>query len=240
MAHPPLLKIPLLLILAGSHHISFTPPNKPHSSHELSAPSLWENGIRRFMNLTHFVKAVVWTAAIGEATILLTQRYPSIPLAHQITRLLVHNRQSSPELTTTLAFLLGLLLVLAGTSIRYRCYRALGRLFTFELNIRPKHRLVTSGPYSIVRHPSYTGTLLCDMGVFLWLFSRGSLVRECGIIENQAARLVLLAYVLVAGTVATALVRRIPAEDAMMKKEFGKDWDDWARRVPYKLLPGVY
>ena len=34
--------------------------------------------------------------------------------------------------------------------------RALGRLFRFELAILPGHKLIKHGPYSVVRHPSYT------------------------------------------------------------------------------------
>ncbi|KDQ51233.1 hypothetical protein JAAARDRAFT_62643 [Jaapia argillacea MUCL 33604] len=239
MAHPPLHKIPLLLILAASNHLSFTPPNRPHPSYELSAPSLWDNVIRSFMNVTHFFKFVVWTATLGEVAVLMAQRYPSLPFTHPIMHFLVQS-QASPQLNIAGAFGLGCSLVFAGASIRYWCYRTLGRFFTFELNIRPEHRLVTSGPYSVVRHPSYSGLLLGGCGVFLCLFSRGSWLRDCGIIENFVAQLVLAMYVLTVGTVYIALVRRIPAEEAMMRKEFGKTWDDWARRVPYKLLPGVY
>ena len=32
---------------------------------------------------------------------------------------------------------------------------------------------------------------------------------------------------------------RMPVEDAMMKREFGKDWDEWAKAVPYRLFPGI-
>ena len=54
-----------------------------------------------------------------------------------------------------------------GGLIRYKCYRALGTMFTFEMSIRKDHMLVTSGPYSIVRHPGYTGIFLVVIGIFL-------------------------------------------------------------------------
>lgn len=33
---------------------------------------------------------------------------------------------------------------------------------------------------------------------------------------------------------------RMHAEDGALKKEFGKEWDEYAQRVPYCVLPGVY
>ena len=35
------------------------------------------------------------------------------------------------------------------------------------------------------------------------------------------------------------ILRRIPVEDAMLKKHFGKDWNEWAKATPYRLIPGV-
>ena len=54
-----------------------------------------------------------------------------------------------------------------GGLIRYKCYRAMGTLFTFEMSIRKGHMLITSGPYAIVRHPSYAGVILVVIGMFL-------------------------------------------------------------------------
>ncbi|KDQ51235.1 hypothetical protein JAAARDRAFT_41298 [Jaapia argillacea MUCL 33604] len=249
MAHPPLLKIPLLLILAASHHLSFTPPKELPNNRNLPSPPIADNeptSDKRsrppwIMNpALFFFKTVIWAAALGEATVLISQRYPSLPFTHQIMRLLVQSQDSSPQLTVPLDFLLGFMLGVAGASIRYSCYRALGHFFTFNLKVQNKQRLITWGPYSVVRHPSYTGALLCGGGVFLCLFSRGSWVRECGILENQAARLVLSAYVLSVSIVYIMLLCRAPGEDEMMRKEFGKEWDEWARRVPYRLIPGLF
>ena len=33
---------------------------------------------------------------------------------------------------------------------------------------------------------------------------------------------------------------RTSKEDMALKKQFGKKWDDWARRVPYSIFPGIY
>ena len=65
----------------------------------------------------------------------------------------------APQLRATPITLLGAALVACGCIIRLICYKKLGPLFTFDLTIFPSHTLVTSGPYGIVRHPAYAGTL---------------------------------------------------------------------------------
>ena len=54
-----------------------------------------------------------------------------------------------------------------GGIIRHQCYESMGRLFTVERSIRTDHVLVTSGPYAVVRHPSYTGLLIVFIGMIL-------------------------------------------------------------------------
>lgn len=62
----------------------------------------------------------------------------------------------------------GTLLATIGGYIRWTCYCALGRLFTFEMSIRDDHTLVTDGPYAWVRHPGYTGVLSTFIGMGIW------------------------------------------------------------------------
>ncbi|KAM5531771.1 hypothetical protein V8D89_014541 [Ganoderma adspersum] len=48
--------------------------------------------------------------------------------------------------------------------------------FTFEVIIKDDHKLITSGPYSYVRHPSYTGILCLTTGAYLMHFGAGGYV----------------------------------------------------------------
>jgi len=32
-------------------------------------------------------------------------------------------------------------------------------------------------------------------------------------------------------------VCRAEVEDQVLRKEFGKEWEEWARKVPYKFIP---
>jgi protein-S-isoprenylcysteine O-methyltransferase Ste14 len=35
-------------------------------------------------------------------------------------------------------------------------------------------------------------------------------------------------------------VKRAEVEDQVLKEEFGKEWEEWARVVKYRFLPGLY
>jgi isoprenylcysteine carboxyl methyltransferase (ICMT) family protein YpbQ len=67
----------------------------------------------------------------------------------------------------TPVFLFGSFTTCAGALLRYWCYRLLGDAFTFDINIRKGHRLVSTGPYSIVRHPGYISGTLNYCGLYL-------------------------------------------------------------------------
>jgi protein-S-isoprenylcysteine O-methyltransferase Ste14 len=66
-------------------------------------------------------------------------------------------------------FLLGVLALAAGSVLRRRCFLELGRFFTGAVTIQPDHRLVDTGPYRFVRHPSYSAALLILLGIGLAL-----------------------------------------------------------------------
>ena len=48
----------------------------------------------------------------------------------------------------------------AGTALRWWAIVHLGRFFSVDVAIVCDHRVVETGPYRVVRHPSYTGLLL--------------------------------------------------------------------------------
>lgn len=35
-------------------------------------------------------------------------------------------------------------------------------------------------------------------------------------------------------------VERAEVEDQVLKEEFGKEWEEWARVVRYRFIPGLY
>ena len=36
------------------------------------------------------------------------------------------------------------------------------------------------------------------------------------------------------------IVLMVPREDAVLRKEFGTEWEAWAKRTPYRLVPYEY
>jgi protein-S-isoprenylcysteine O-methyltransferase Ste14 len=131
--------------------------------------------------------------------------------------------------------------MLAGALIRLRTFQALGKLFTFEASIQREHRLVTSGPYAFVRHPSYTGMIIANPSWFLWHFGKGSFLNATGLGELwwSKALAVMWGMSVMGGTLYLTL-GRMQQEDQALKKEFGREWDNYARRVLYSVLPGIY
>ncbi len=103
-------------------------------------------------------------------TIIVLNHVHQSDLSRSILSLLVL-KNNPDEIRATPFFFLGTLLTGLGGYIRYKCYKEMGTMFTFEMSIRREHRLVTNGPYSVVRHPGYTGILCTVAGVILWNLS---------------------------------------------------------------------
>ena len=134
----------------------------------------------------------------------------------------------------------GCVLGIAGGLVRTRCYRELGHLFTYEVAVRDDHKLVTTGPYSIVRHPGYIGYFLLTAGNVILLASKGSWFRESGLWKTLLGKGIACAATVFLALAALRLFRRVGEEDQMLKKEFGEEWEEWAKKTPYRLIPYVY
>ena len=137
-------------------------------------------------------------------------------------------------------FVLGCLATAASGALRLACYKTLGSLFTFELTLRSDHRLVTGGPYAFVRHPSYSGVVLGVLGTLLVHFGPGSWWAEAGWLGTLAGRVYAICWCAMEAYVLSSIMARAPTEDALLKKQFGAEWDEWAARVPYRVIPGVF
>jgi protein-S-isoprenylcysteine O-methyltransferase Ste14 len=85
--------------------------------------------------------------------------------------------------------------------------------------MQPGHTLVTSGIYSVIRHPSYLGLLVNSLG---WTLAFRSGVG------------VLLTLLLI-----PPLVARIRAEERLLRTHFGDAYEAYCRRTS-RLIPGLY
>jgi protein-S-isoprenylcysteine O-methyltransferase Ste14 len=153
---------------------------------------------------------------------------------------------ASSPVPLTLAF--GSCLAVFGIYIRSSAYRVLGHHFTFHVTLQKDHSLVREWPYSVVRHPSYTGLYLIAFGYALVTFSRDGWVRSILwpqiIRKDQVVALLLALFVgrvmLHWCLVMKMFVDRTKSEDKLLRDQFGKQWDIWAKDVPWRLIPGIY
>lgn len=70
-------------------------------------------------------------------------------------------------LTMEFSLSIGLLLIFLGVTLFYLSHRALGTLFSVEVQLKHGHKLISSGPYSYIRNPLYTSTFLIIGGLII-------------------------------------------------------------------------
>ncbi|KAF8186385.1 hypothetical protein BJ912DRAFT_852268 [Pholiota molesta] len=232
-----LTKIPAILLVSLAFQKCVTPPQPP--------PPRSERIETASMDVEWYTRTVlpiaVWFIAFAEVATILACYDPSARFSETILSLFTIAEGDPPKLALSKLSALGGVMIIVGTLIRLTTYRYLGRFFRYEASIQKDHQLIVTGPYSIVRHPSYTGFLISHPGWFLWQLSPGSWVRESGLWDTVAGKIVVLTYAeaIIFGTVYTVL-RRMKAEDDALRKVFGEKWEQWAKEVPYFVIPGVY
>jgi protein-S-isoprenylcysteine O-methyltransferase Ste14 len=114
----------------------------------------------------------------------------------------------------------GLLLMCVSLLLRWWSIATLGRLFTVNVAIREDHRVIDSGPYRWVRHPSYTAILLFHLGAALAL-------------DNALS---VLGIMLPA---AIALLNRMRIEENVLLTSLGDSYRAYMQRTK-RLIPAIY
>ena len=111
-------------------------------------------------------------------------------------------------------------LMVTGLALRWAAIITLGRLFTVEVAVQTDHRLVDTGVYKHIRHPSYAGLLVAFLGLGV----------------ASANWLSLAALVL---PVTAAFITRIGIEERVLRRALGAPYDAYCSRTK-RLVPGVY
>lgn len=127
-----------------------------------------------------------------------------------------------------------------GALFRLASYRELGRFFTWELSVKKDHHLVTTGPYSIVRHPAYLGNIFISTGALITFLGPGSWYNEGGWLSTTGGKALAVVWVVYNAWVAIGLSSRVGKEDEVLRDQFPEEWARWAVKTPYRLIPFVY
>jgi len=112
--------------------------------------------------------------------------------------------------------------VLLLTGLMLRCWSVytLGSFFTVNVAIHREHRLISAGPYALLRHPSYTGLLLELLAL--------------GISYQHVVSL----GIVVIPTVIMLLVR-IQMEERVLSQHLGQQYSEYQHQT-YALIPYLY
>lgn len=112
-------------------------------------------------------------------------------------------------------------LCIAACAIRFLSMKTLGDSFSTSLRVRENQAVVSTGPYSIVRHPGYAANGMI-------FFSTAVLLTSSALVTGVCMAVFAIVW-----------HRRITAEEDMMRKELPA-YKGYADRVRYRLLPFVY
>jgi protein-S-isoprenylcysteine O-methyltransferase Ste14 len=125
---------------------------------------------------------------------------------------------SFPE--TLPVFFVALLLLWCGIATRWWCFRTLGNYFTFRVMTTADQPVIDTGPYHVLRHPSYAGLLLALLGIGLTF-------------GNWLSLTALLVLPL------AALLYRIHVEEAALARTLGSSYATYAA-TRKRLIPFVW
>jgi protein-S-isoprenylcysteine O-methyltransferase Ste14 len=114
----------------------------------------------------------------------------------------------------------GLAVMWSGLAVRAWAIVTLGKSFRTTVEVDPDQTVISTGPYALIRHPSYTGLLLIVLGVGLALGDWVSLI-ICALVPLPA------------------LLLRIRVEEAELVRVLGESYVDYEERTK-RLIPGVW
>jgi protein-S-isoprenylcysteine O-methyltransferase len=151
----------------------------------------------------------------GTLRLVLTLAYGSVFVAVWLAI-----RDDGALVTQSPASIGGFAMIILGMLLRAWSIATLRKYFTVNVTVRDDHRLIRSGPYRLVRHPSYTGALLSFYGLAL-------------AIQNVWGALVVVL------PITYAFFVRMRVEEAVLRAAFPDDYPSYERET-WRLIPFVY
>ena len=119
-----------------------------------------------------------------------------------------------------ISYPIGVTLFFSGLCLRWFSIINLGRFFTVNVAIAKDHRVIDTGPYRLIRHPSYTGALMAFLGFGLCL-------------SNFASVLIIVL------PVTAAFLYRIRIEEAALSDSLADAYRNYCQRSK-RLIPFIY
>jgi protein-S-isoprenylcysteine O-methyltransferase len=117
-------------------------------------------------------------------------------------------------------YVLGVCIFVIGLALRIYSIIYLGHLFTLDVAIASDHRLLDTGPYRFIRHPSYTGALMLFFGLGLAIGS-------------------WLSAAIITIPIFIAFWWRMGIEETVLLETLGESYRQYMKRTK-RLIPLVY
>nr|WP_319487751.1 isoprenylcysteine carboxylmethyltransferase family protein [uncultured Caproiciproducens sp.] len=127
---------------------------------------------------------------------------------------------SFPLIMPTFVFWIGVILTILGVILRVFSVWTLGKFFTLAVQVGSEQKIVQIGPYRLLRHPAYTGSILSLIGIAL------SFRSPWGV----AVTLLIIAAV---------YGYRIKTEETTLEKSFGLQYQDYEKHT-WRLIPYIW
>ena len=117
-------------------------------------------------------------------------------------------------------FISGLALIIIGLVIRWAAIFTLRRYFTVNVAVVEGQKVIDTGLYKYIRHPSYAGSVLSFLGLGLSF-------------SNWLTPIIITVPILL------AYLYRIKVEEIALVQTLGDDYVEYMKRTK-RLIPGIY
>ena len=119
-----------------------------------------------------------------------------------------------------LPVVVGLTVFWSGIALRWWSIATLGEFFQLTVVVQQGHRVVTSGPYRLVRHPGYLGMRIAVVGIGITL-DNWLAVAACIVLSPMG------------------MIVRIRVEERVLEEQLGAPYLAYESRSK-RLIPGIW
>jgi protein-S-isoprenylcysteine O-methyltransferase Ste14 len=119
-----------------------------------------------------------------------------------------------------IVFWIGIVIVCLALLLRHWSIHVLGRYFRTTVEIEKGHKVIQTGPYKYIRHPSYSAIIVFCIGYGL-------------IAQNW------LSLIIAVSIPTISLLYRIKIEEAALIRGIGTEYKDYQKKTK-RLIPGIW